>query len=198
MGETRNRQNAFGDAARQKSAVPGPTGCCLDHRCLELPFDLVVSPPSVLSLLGMLLSSSHRRSPHTSALIAELIPAYLDRDAVAVIEGGVEETTNILQHKFDHILYTGNGQVARIIMAAAAKHLTPVTLELGGKSPVFIDSTADLRLAAKRIAWGKFNNAGQTCIAPDYVLVESNRYDEFIGHIVNTIKQFMEYSANES
>ncbi|MET0955172.1 MAG: aldehyde dehydrogenase family protein [Cryobacterium sp.] len=106
----------------------------------------------------------------TSALIATLVPGYLDREAVAVVVGGVPETTELLAQRVDHIFYTGNGVVARIVLQAAAVHLTPVTLELGGKSPVWVDDTADLPSAARRIAWGRFVNAGQTCVAPDYVL----------------------------
>ena len=106
----------------------------------------------------------------TSTLIARLVPAYLDRDAVVVVEGGIPQTTELLAQRVDHIFYTGNGVVARIVLQAAALNLTPVTLELGGKSPVWVDGTADLASVARRIAWGRFANAGQTCVAPDYVL----------------------------
>lgn len=106
----------------------------------------------------------------TSRALARLLRAHLDPDAVHVVEGGVPETTALLAQRFDHIFYTGNGTVGRIVLEAAAKHLTPVTLELGGKSPTFVDDTADLEVAARRIVWGKFTNAGQTCVAPDYVL----------------------------
>jgi aldehyde dehydrogenase (NAD+) len=109
-------------------------------------------------------------APATSSLIARLVPDALDRRAVAVVEGGVAETTVLLEQRFDHIFYTGNGRVGRIVARAAAEHLTPITLELGGKSPVYVDGTAPLAETAKRIAWGKFMNAGQTCVAPDYVL----------------------------
>jgi len=109
-------------------------------------------------------------SPATSAAIAMLVPEYLDRRAVAVVEGGVPETTELLEQRFDHIFYTGNGRVGRIVAKAAAEHLTPVTLELGGKSPVYVDESVPLAEAAKRIVWGKFMNSGQTCVAPDYVL----------------------------
>ncbi len=88
------------------------------------------------------------------------------------MEGGVPETTALLEERWDHIFYTGNGAVGRVVMAAAAKHLTPVTLELGGKSPTIVDRSANLDVAARRIVWGKYINAGQTCIAPDYVLVD--------------------------
>jgi len=106
----------------------------------------------------------------TSTLLARLVPAYLDREAVTVVEGGIPETTELLAQRVDHIFYTGNGAVGRIVLQAAASHLTPVTLELGGKSPVWVDASADLASAARRIAWGRFVNAGQTCVAPDYVL----------------------------
>ena len=106
------------------------------------------------------------------------MPRYLDPECVALVEGGVPETTALLAERFDHIFYTGGGAVGRVVMEAAAKHLTPVTLELGGKSPCIVDATADLDVAARRIAWGKFLNAGQTCIAPDYVLVDERREDE--------------------
>ena len=86
----------------------------------------------------------------------------------------------LLQERFDHIFYTGNGRVAQVVMEAAAKHLTPVTLELGGKSPCIVDANVDTALAARRIAWGKFVNAGQTCVAPDYVLVHESREEELV------------------
>ncbi len=111
-------------------------------------------------------------APATSAAIAPLVPEYLDVDCVRVVEGAVPETTALLELPFDHILYTGGGAVGRIVMAAAAKHLTPVTLELGGKSPCVVLADANLETAARRIAWGKFTNAGQTCIAPDYILTD--------------------------
>ncbi|MGH4032040.1 aldehyde dehydrogenase family protein [Actinomycetota bacterium Odt1-20B] len=111
-------------------------------------------------------------APATSSLLARLVPQYLDPQAVAVVEGGVPETTELLTHRFDHIFYTGNGTVGRIVMRAAAEHLTPVTLELGGKSPVFVDRDADVSVVADRLADAKFRNAGQTCVAPDYVLTD--------------------------
>ncbi|NWH37120.1 AL3A2 dehydrogenase, partial [Chloropsis hardwickii] len=109
-------------------------------------------------------------SENTARLVAELLPQYLDKDLYPVVTGGVPETTELLTQRFDHILYTGNSSVGRIVMAAAAKHLTPVTLELGGKSPCYIDKDCDLAVACRRITWGKYMNCGQTCIAPDYIL----------------------------
>jgi aldehyde dehydrogenase (NAD+) len=127
---------------------------------------------------------------HTSAAIAELLPRYVDTEAIAIVEGGVEETTALLEERFDHIFYTGNGSVGRIVMEAASRHLTPVTLELGGKSPCIVDRTADLEVAARRIAWGKFLNAGQTCIAPDYVLVEAPIENELIDRLREAVGEF--------
>ncbi len=128
-------------------------------------------------------------APRTAEVVGDLLVA-LGTDAVQVVQGGVPETTELLDQRFDHIFYTGNGQVGRIVMKAAAEHLTPVTLELGGKSPVVVTANADLEIAAKRITWGKFLNAGQTCVAPDYVLVEGSVKDELVDRIVTTIGEF--------
>jgi len=119
-------------------------------------------------------------SIHTSNLIARLIPLYLDPLCFAVVEGGVPISTEVLKQKFDLIFYTGSGNVARIVMAAAAKHLTPTILELGGKSPVIVDKDCDVELAARRIAWGSFLNAGQICVRPDYVLVHPSKASRLI------------------
>lgn len=129
-------------------------------------------------------------TPATSAALARLVTEYLDTDCIAVVEGAVTETQALLAERFDHILYTGNGRVARVVMEAAAKHLTPVTLELGGKSPVYVDASANLEVAARRVAWGKFLNAGQTCIAPDYVLVAKDLEDRFVEHVRRAIFDF--------
>ncbi|WP_286235503.1 aldehyde dehydrogenase family protein [Thalassotalea sediminis] len=154
---------------------PEPLGTVLIIGAWNYPVQLVLAPlVAAVSAGNCAIIKPSELAPATSSLLATLIPQYLDNQAFSVIEGGVEETTELLTHPFDHIMYTGNGQVARIIMAAAAKHLTPVTLELGGKSPVYIDSSADITITAQRLAWGKWMNAGQTCIAPDYVLVQKD------------------------
>jgi aldehyde dehydrogenase (NAD+) len=129
-------------------------------------------------------------APATSSLLARIVPQYLDTSAIAVLEGGVPETTEILAQRFDTIFYTGNGIVGRIVMEAAAKHLTPVTLELGGKSPCYIDESADLEVAAKRVVWGKFMNCGQTCVAPDYLLVHERVHDRFTRMVADTVQTF--------
>ncbi|KDQ07573.1 hypothetical protein BOTBODRAFT_38660 [Botryobasidium botryosum FD-172 SS1] len=128
--------------------------------------------------------------PATSSLFAELIPQYLDSELYKVVNGGVEESTSLLELQWDHILYTGNGNVAKIVAAAAAKHLTPTTLELGGKSPVIIDPKMDLALAARRILWGKVTNAGQICVSPDYVLCPPSAQEELIAGFKAAYKEF--------
>ena len=128
-------------------------------------------------------------APATSAALARLVPQYLDASAVHVVEGGVPETTELLAERFDHIFYTGNGVVGRIVLEAAAKHLTPVTLELGGKSPAYVADDADLAVAARRIVWGKFTNAGQTCVAPDYVLASRGTLDALTPLIEQAIRE---------
>jgi len=135
---------------------------------------------------------------HTSAALARLLPEYFDNECIAVVEGGVPETQALLAERWDHILYTGNGTVGRIVMEAAAKHLTPVTLELGGKSPTIIDETADLEIAGRRVAWGKFLNAGQTCIAPDYVLVARPAVDAFLEHVRRAVYDFYGHDPKTS
>lgn len=129
-------------------------------------------------------------APATSALLTTMLPKYLDSECVQVVEGGAELATGLLAERFDAIFYTGNAAVARIVMAAAAKHLTPVTLELGGKSPCIVDRSANLDLAARRIVWGKFYNAGQTCIAPDYVLAHSEIEEALCARMKQTLLDF--------
>jgi aldehyde dehydrogenase (NAD+) len=162
--------------------VPEPLGVVLIMGAWNYPIQGLLAP-----LVGALAAGNcavvkpSDLSVASSHTIARLLPEYLDPEAVIVIEGGVDETTALLAHRFDHICYTGSGQVGRIVMAAAARHLTPVTLELGGKSPCIVTREADLANAARRIAWGKWLNAGQTCIAPDYVLAERGLRDPLVG-----------------
>lgn len=152
--------------------VPEPLGVVLIISAWNYPFQLLFTPlVTALAAGNCALLKPSEIAAASSALIAELVPQYLDPEAVCVVEGGVPETTELLKQRFDHIVFTGSAQVGRIVMTAAARHLTPVTLELGGKSPCIVDQGADLESAARRIAWGKWLNAGQTCIAPDYVLV---------------------------
>ena len=168
-----------------------PLGVVLIIAPWNYPFQLLMAPligPIAAGNCAILKPSEV--TPHTSAMIAKLLPRYLDPTCFEVIEGGVKETTKLLEERFDHIFYTGNGTVGRIVMRAAAEHLTPVTLELGGKSPAIVDATADLDVAAHRIVWGKFFNAGQTCVAPDHVLVEESVHDALVTRMVAAVREF--------
>lgn len=127
---------------------------------------------------------------HTSKVMEDLLPLYIDKEMYPVVVGGVPETQELLKQRFDHIFYTGNCAVGKVIMEAAAKHLTPVTLELGGKSPCYIDKNCDLAVACRRIAWGKYTNCGQTCIAPDYILCDPSIQDRVIEEIRKSVKDF--------
>jgi aldehyde dehydrogenase (NAD+) len=153
---------------------PEPLGTVLIIGAWNYPLQLTLAGYAAAVAAGnCAILKPSELSPATSELIAEMVPEYMDTDCVRVIEGGIPESTALLKLPFNHILYTGNSNVARIIMAAAAKNLTPVTLELGGKSPCVVLPDANLETAARRITWGKFTNAGQTCIAPDYVLTDA-------------------------
>jgi len=175
-----------------KSTIrPEPLGVVLIISPWNYPFQLLMAP-----LVGALAAGNcavlkpSEIAPHTSAMIAKLLPRYVDPTCIEIVEGAVPETTKLLEQRFDHIFYTGNGHVGRIVMRAAAEHLTPVTLELGGKSPAIVDHTADLDVTAKRIVWGKFFNAGQTCVAPDYVLVEESVHDALLTRMVAAVREF--------
>ncbi|WP_328436156.1 aldehyde dehydrogenase family protein [Streptomyces sp. NBC_00425] len=150
-----------------------PLGVVLVIAPWNYPAQLLLAPlVGALAAGNAVVVKPSELAPATSAALARLLPAHLDTEAVAVVEGGVPETTALLAERFDHIFYTGNGAVGRVVLRAAAEHLTPVTLELGGKSPAFVDRDADLAVVADRLARGKFLNAGQTCVAPDYVLTD--------------------------
>jgi len=176
-----------------------PLGVVLIIAPWNYPLQLALAPlVAAIAAGNCAIVKPSELTPHTSTLLADLIPKYLDRDAIAVVEGGVAETTELLEQRFDHIFYTGNGTVARVVMAAAAKHLTPVTLELGGKSPAIIDASADLDVAARRIVWGKFLNAGQTCVAPDYVLAHASIEEAFTRRLVETVRDFFGADPSKS
>jgi aldehyde dehydrogenase (NAD+) len=170
---------------------PEPKGVVLVIAPWNYPLSMVTAPlVGAVAAGNCVVMKPSEITRHTSAAIASILPRYLDNDAFAVVEGGVPETTDLLAQPFDHILYTGNERVGRIVMEAAAKHLTPITLELGGKSPCLIDRSADIEVAASRIAWGKFINAGQTCVAPDHVLVHREVADRFVEALARRIEDF--------
>ena len=169
--------------------VPEPLGVVLIIAPWNYPFLLTLSPlVGAIAAGNVAVLKPSELAPKTSAVLAALVPVYLDQRAVTVVEGGIAETTTLLEQRFDHIFYTGSGPVGRIVMTAAAKHLTPVTLELGGKSPAYVDESSNLRQVAKRIAWGKFVNTGQTCVAPDYVLGTQDVLDELAFYLADAIR----------
>ena len=168
---------------------PEPQGTVLIIGAWNYPMQLILAPlVAVIAAGNCAIVKPSELAPATSTLLAKLIPQYLDSQAVSVVEGAVEETSALLSLPFNHIMYTGNGQVARIVMTAAAKHLTPVTLELGGKSPVYVDKSTDITITAQRIAWGKWMNAGQTCIAPDYIITTA----DMVTPLVDALKKQIE------
>lgn len=161
---------------------PEPLGVVLCITAWNFPWHQSLTPMVGAFAAGnCVLVKPSELCSHSAALIAKLYPQYLDPDAVAIVQGGPEETQALLGNKFDHIIYTGGGAVARIVMTAAAKHLTPVTLELGGKSPAIVDTSADIPTTARRLVWGKFQCAGQICITADYVFVHKSKKAELIA-----------------
>jgi len=152
-----------------------PYGSALVIAPWNYPFQLALSPlVGAIAAGNTVVLKPSEMAPNTSAILKKIIETVCFPEHVAVIEGGIEISQELLAHRWDYIFFTGSTRVGRIVYASAAKHLTPVTLELGGKNPCIVDHTAKLELAAKRIVWGKFINAGQTCIAPDYILVHKN------------------------
>nr|WP_297788851.1 aldehyde dehydrogenase [uncultured Allomuricauda sp.] len=170
---------------------PEPYGKVLIVSPWNYPFMLTISP-----LIGALAAGNtailkpSEFSPNTSKIISQIIRKVFPPEYVTVVEGGVEASTELLAEKWEYIFFTGSTRVGKIIYQKAAEHLTPVTLELSGKNPCIVDKTASISLAAKRIAWGKLINAGQTCIAPDYVLVHKSVKTALVEGIQECISQF--------
>ncbi|XP_039758918.1 aldehyde dehydrogenase, dimeric NADP-preferring isoform X3 [Pararge aegeria] len=168
-----------------------PYGVVLIIGAWNYPLQLLLLPfAGAIAAGNVVILKPSELAVASAKFIAETLPKYLDNDAFIVVEGGPEETTELLKQKFDYIFYTGGTNVGRIVYSAATKNLTPVTLELGGKSPVYIDNTADMEVTAKRVLWGKFINAGQTCIAPDYVLCTKEVQDKFVEYSKKILKEW--------
>uniref|UniRef100_A0AAU3GXA4 Aldehyde dehydrogenase n=1 Tax=Streptomyces sp. NBC_01401 TaxID=2903854 RepID=A0AAU3GXA4_9ACTN len=179
--------------------VQDPLGVVLVIAPWNYPVQLLLAPVAgALAAGNTVVAKPSELAPATSAALARLLPEYLDADTLTVVEGGVPETTALLAERFDHIFYTGNGTVGRIVMAAAAKHLTPVTLELGGKSPVFVDRDTDLKTVAARLASGKFLNTGQTCVAPDYVLTDPETAPALANALAEAVEGLFGQDASTS
>ena len=175
----------------EMSQLPGrgwveyePYGTVLVIGAWNFPFVLTLGPAvGAIAAGNTVVLKPSEVCPASSALMAELVPKYLDNDAIAVVEGDGSVSQELIAQGFDHICFTGGTEIGRKVYQGAAPHLTPVTLELGGKSPVIVSADADIDVAAKRIAWTKLINSGQTCIAPDYVLADAKIRDELVDKI---------------
>jgi aldehyde dehydrogenase (NAD+) len=165
-----------------------PKGVCLIIAPWNYPFQLTMGPViSAIAAGNTVIVKPSELSQMTSKVVGEIIAAAFEKEEVACFEGNADVSTALLELPFDHIFFTGSTKIGKVVMEAAAKNLTSVTLELGGKSPTIIDREVDLQKAAEKIAWGKLVNSGQTCIAPDYVFVHEQQLNEFIGLYKNAV-----------
>ncbi|KAI8604213.1 aldehyde dehydrogenase family 3 member B1-like protein [Dissophora ornata] len=176
-----------------------PVGTVLIIGAWNYAMNLLLAPAvGAIAAGNTILLKPSEVASHTAALMTELLPKYLDQRSYRIVNGAAEETTLLLEHKFDHIFYTGSGNIGKIIMGAAAKQLTPVTLELGGKSPAFVAKDANISVVARRLAGNKYFNCGQTCIAPDYLIVERGVEQELIKEMKAHLQEFYGASAQTS
>ncbi|KFF01542.1 aldehyde dehydrogenase [Chryseobacterium luteum] len=180
-----------------KSSIhPEPLGCILVIGAWNYPYQLSLSPViAALAAGNCCILKPSEIAENTMKVMAKIINENFPPEYLYVYEGGIDETTELLKLKFDKIFFTGSTKVGKIVYQAAAEHLTPVVLELGGKSPAIVTKDADLEVAAKRIVWGKFLNAGQTCVAPDYLLVEESIHEQFLETLRKYITEF-KYSSD--
>ncbi len=168
-----------------------PKGVVLIIAPWNYPFYLALDPlASALAAGNAVVIKPAEQTPATSALLRQMVEALFRPEEVLVLEGGREVATELLRLPWDHIFFTGSPQIGKIVMRAAAEHLSGITLELGGKSPAIVDETANLRDAAEKIVWGKFVNAGQTCVAPDYLLVRASVRDELLAEMRQAIGRY--------
>lgn len=173
-----------------------PYGVVLVMAPWNYPFQLSMEPLiGAVAAGNTVILKPSAYAPATSAILQKLITLCFPKEYVAVVEGGRKENSELLEQRFDYIFFTGGVQVGRLVMEKASRYLTPITLELGGKSPCIIEKSADLRLAAKRIAFGKFLNAGQTCVAPDYVWIEQGCKAEFLAYLQDACQSFFPKGA---
>lgn len=167
-----------------------PKGVCLIISPWNYPFQLLMSPlVSAIAAGNCCVLKPSELAPATSSIVAKLIKETFNENEIAVIEGDASVSTSLLALPFNHIFFTGSTRIGKIVMSEAAKNLATVTLELGGKSPVIIDTEADLKKAANKVAWGKLANAGQTCIAPDYIFVHENQQEKFVTLLKEAIEK---------
>lgn len=192
LTKTRSVKTPLGNFRSHSYIKPSPYGNVLIMSPWNYPFMLSMEPLiDALAAGNTVIVKPGSYSPHTSDIIKKLLNACFSEDYVAVVLGGRAENQALLDQKFDYIFFTGSKAVGREVEAKASVHLTPVTLELGGKSPAIVDETANLKIAATRLVFGKYLNVGQTCVAPDYLLVQKNKKDELVQYILQEItKQF--------
>lgn len=189
----------FANFPAKSYIIPEPLGVVLVIGAWNYPYQLAIAPAiAALTAGNTVILKPSEIAFHSSAIMAKIINESFDAAVFYVQEGGVPEITTLLELPFDKIFFTGSTAVGKIVYQAAAKNLTPVTLELGGKSPTFVCKDADLEMSAKRMVWAKFLNAGQTCIAPDYVLVEETIKTSFLKEIVRELKKTNYCIANEN
>ncbi len=185
----------FGSRSR---IIPEPKGVVLIISPWNFPINLTIGPLiSAIAAGNCVMIKPSELTPHASAWMKKMLADLFDESEVAVIEGDASVAAALLERRFDHIFFTGSPQVGKAVMKAAAEHLTSVTLELGGKSPVIVDRTANLDEAAKKIAWGKFLNSGQICIAPDYLLVDEAIRAPFVEKLRDAIKTETGWIVND-
>ncbi|XP_039277308.1 aldehyde dehydrogenase, dimeric NADP-preferring isoform X4 [Nilaparvata lugens] len=184
-------EKSFANLMDDVMILKDPRGVVLVMGAWNYPIQLTLLPMhGAIAAGNCVIIKPSEVAPASAKIMAELIPKYLDQDCVKVVQGGVPETTELLKQRFDYIFYTGSTSVGKIVRAAANEYLTPVTLELGGKSPVYIDNSVNMRMAARRILWGKCINAGQTCIAPDYILCTREVQDKFVREAKEVLKEW--------
>ncbi len=175
-----------------------PYGVVLIMAPWNYPFHLNIMPLiGSISAGNTTIIKPSEYAQNTAALLYNMITDCFDENFISVVNGGMDVSKNLLEQKFDKIFYTGNSAVAKIVMEKAAKHLTPVCLELGGKSPAIVLSDANIKIAARRIVWGKFFNAGQTCVAVDYLAIEERIYDVFVDALVKEAKRYVSMKGFE-
>ncbi|HEY9809462.1 MAG TPA: aldehyde dehydrogenase [Halomicronema sp.] len=178
---------------------PEPLGVVLIIGPWNYPFQLMISP-----LIGAIAAGNcavlkpSEIAPYTSRIVTQLIQKTFDKEYIAIVEGDAKTAQEILAEKFDHIFFTGGTKIGKIVMEAAAKNLTPVTLELGGKSPCIVDEEINIEHTARRIVWGKFINSGQTCIAPDYLLVDRKIKTDLLAEMKKCVTEFYGEDAAQS
>ncbi|WP_439152234.1 aldehyde dehydrogenase family protein [Winogradskyella sp.] len=176
-----------------------PKGVCLIISPWNFPFNLTFGPlVSAIAAGNTVIIKPSEMTPHSSALMAKIIKDVFNDDEVALVEGEAEVSTELLKLPFNHIFFTGSPNVGKIVMTAAAKNLSSVTLELGGKSPTIVDKTSSIDKAAKKIVWGKFLNAGQICVSPDYVLIDESLKEDFIYACLKWLNQFFSENPKQS